>query len=128
MSRTPPAACRAIVYAAPSGVARRSRRHARPPRPPRRTERTPALARLVRGGAAAAARSATPLSPGEQRCLGARNAITDEDRIRILDHAGARAHATTAESPVSVVSDIAGNSRLNLAAPPDLGGAGCPKE
>src|ERR1019366_6004178 len=126
MSRTPAGACRAVVYAAPRGVARRSRRHARPRA--HRDERSDSRARsTVRAGAAAAARSATPLSPGEQRCLGARNARTDEDRIRILDHAGARAHATTAESPVSVVSDIAGNSRLNLAAPPDLGGAGCPK-
>src|ERR1017187_513629 len=74
-----------------------------------------------------AARPATPLSPGEQsretsvaaraavvvgprahprhfhppreRCAGARNARTDEDSIRLLDHAGTRAHATTAESP-----------------------------
>jgi hypothetical protein len=38
--------------------------------------------------------------------------------IRILDHAGARAHATTGESLVSVASDIAGNSRLHAALPP----------
>ena len=111
----------------------------------------------MRTGATARGESGKPLSSGEQlretsaaalaavvvgprahpqhfrtppeRRAGVRNARTDENRIRILDHAGARARATTGESPpVSVVSEIAGNSRLNLAAPPDLGGAGSPNK
>src|ERR1035438_9461675 len=134
----------------------RSRRHARPRARHNARLELPALARLVRGGDGGCGEAGKALSPGEQpretsaaaraaivvgsrahRGTSARrpnaapvrgNARTDEDRIRLLDHAGARAHATTAESPVSVVSDIARNLWLRPAAPSDCGGAGCPKE
>jgi hypothetical protein len=123
-------------------------------RPPRRTERTSGLAKLVRA-ATANGEAAKPLSPREQpreTSAAARAAVVvgprahprllsphranaapvrgTRERTRtalLLDHADARARATTAESAVSVVSDIAGNSRLHPALPPTSAAPVAPK-